>query len=132
MPDVRVPDVCVLVVDDQRPFRLAMRAVLRRAPGFVLAGEAASGEEGVAAAQVLGPDLVLMDVNLPGLDGVAAGTLIRTSRPATLVVLCSTYDRADLPANVTASGLPYLHKADLAADVLRELWRHWRDPAASV
>ncbi|OHV35824.1 MULTISPECIES: response regulator transcription factor [Pseudofrankia] len=114
--------VSVLVVDDQRPFRLAVRAVVRRAPGFVLAGEADTGEAGVAAAESLRPDLVLMDVNLPGIDGVAAGSRIRDADPHTVVILCSTYGKTELPATVAESGMDYLHKADLAPAVLRALW----------
>src|SRR5262245_28456515 len=106
--------VSVLVVGDRRPFRLAARAVVRRAPGCVLAGEAESGEAGVAAAEALRPDLVLMDVNLPGIDGVAAGSRIRDFDPSTVVVLVSTYGQTDLPATVAQSGMDYLHKADLA------------------
>ncbi|MBL7486648.1 response regulator transcription factor [Frankia sp. AgB1.9] len=123
--------VSVLVVDDQRPFRAAVRAVVRRAPGFVLAGEAESGEAGVEAAEALRPDLVLMDINLPGIDGVAAGSQIRAAAPTTVVVLCSTYGQTDLPATVAESGMDYLHKADLAPDVLRDLW-HRRGPEAPV
>ncbi|MBL7500696.1 response regulator transcription factor [Frankia sp. CNm7] len=123
--------VSVLVVDDQRPFRLAARAVVRRAPGFVLAGEAESGEAGVAAAETLRPDLVLMDVNLPGIDGVAAGSRIRDFDPSTVVVLVSTYGETDLPAMVAQSGMDYLHKADLAPGVLRDLWER-RAPGSAA
>jgi len=119
------PAVSVLVVDDQRPFRLAVRAVLRRAAGFVLAGEAETGEDALTAAAELNPDLVLMDINLPGIDGVAAGSRILANAPETVVVLCSTYGRTDLPPAVAASGMDYLHKEDLAPGVLREIWhRH--------
>ena len=63
-------DVRVLVVDDQPGFRAALRALLDRTPGFAIAGEASTGEEGVEAAVLLDPDLVLMDVNLPGISGI--------------------------------------------------------------
>ncbi|CUU60193.1 Response regulator receiver domain-containing protein [Parafrankia irregularis] len=117
------PAVSVLVVDDQRPFRLAVRAVLRRAAGFVLAGEAETGEDALTAAARLRPDLVLMDVNLPGINGVVAGSRIQQDAPGTVVVLCSTYVRTDLPAAVADSGLDYLCKEDLAPSVLRDIWR---------
>ncbi|ABW15830.1 MULTISPECIES: response regulator transcription factor [Parafrankia] len=123
------PAVSVLVVDDQRPFRLAVRAVLRRAAGFVLAGEAETGEDALTAAAELRPDLVLMDVNLPGIDGVVAGARIREDAPDTVVVLCSTYGRTDLPAAVAASGLDYLCKEDLAPSVLREIWSRRTPPS---
>lgn len=121
----------MLVVDDQRPFRLAAAAVVRRTAGFVLVGEAASGAEAVAAAGELAPDLVLMDVNLPGeLDGVGAAARIVARDPAAVIVLCSTYDRADLPSSVAASGCPYLHKADLGSAELRGLWHRFGLPSA--
>ncbi len=61
--------VRVLIVDDQEPFRAVAREVVEAAGDFEVVGEAASGEESVDLAQALRPDLVLMDVNLPGMDG---------------------------------------------------------------
>lgn len=122
------PAVSVLVVDDQRPFRIAVRAVLRRAAGFVLAGEAETGEDALVAAAELNPDLVLMDINLPGIDGVSAGARILADSPETVVVLCSTYGRTDLPPAVAESGMDYLHKEDLAPSVLQEIWRRHASP----
>lgn len=62
--------VQVLLVDDQEPFLRAMSAVVEEALGFEFVGEASSGEESILAAAQLVPDLVLMDVNLPGIDGL--------------------------------------------------------------
>ena len=64
--------VRVLLVDDQRPFLRAMAAVVEETPGFEVVGRAVSGEEAVTVAATLLPDLVLMDVNLPGIDGLEA------------------------------------------------------------
>ena len=72
----------VLVVDDQDPFRRAMAAVVAETDGFVVVGAVASGEESLVAVQELRPDLVLMDVNLPGIDGVEATRRIRQARDA--------------------------------------------------
>src|ERR1035438_7582240 len=72
----------VLVVDDQAPFRFAAKAVLRRLDGFELVGEAASGAEGIALVDELHPDLVLMDINMPGMNGIEAGRQIVAGQPA--------------------------------------------------
>lgn len=121
------PAVRVLAVDDQRPFRVAAGAVLRRAPGFELVGEAASGEDAVAAVEMLRPDLVLMDINMPGIGGIEATRLITTRAGAPVVLLCSTYQRADLPADAQDSGAAaYVHKEELSADLLRRLWAEHR------
>jgi pilus assembly protein CpaE len=115
--------VRVLVVDDRAPFRIAAAAVLARTPGFVRVGEAASGEEAVALAAALRPDLVLMDVRLPGITGVEAAAQVVARAPDTVVVLCSTYARADLPFPIDAPGVAgYLHKEELRPAALRELW----------
>ncbi len=62
-------EVAVLVVDDQAQFRAVLREVIARARGFALVGEACSGEEATEAAAVLLPQLVLMDVMMPGIGG---------------------------------------------------------------
>lgn len=115
--------VRVLVVDDQRPFRLAAAAVLARTPGFLLVGEAGSGEEAVAVVATLHPDLVLLDVRLPGISGVEAAARIAEQEPRTVVVLCSSYARADLPFPLDGPGVAaYLHKEELRPSTLRAVW----------
>jgi DNA-binding NarL/FixJ family response regulator len=65
-------DVRVLIVDDQEPFRLAMAAVVEETDGFEVGGFAVTGEESLTAVSELRPDLVLMDIHLPGIDGIEA------------------------------------------------------------
>ena len=113
----------VLVVDDQAPFRSAMKAVLRRSPEFELAGEAASGSEAIALADELNPALVLMDINMPEMNGIEATRTMVSRHPEVVVILCSTYAAGDLPSEVATSGArAYLNKEHLGADTLRRLW----------
>jgi pilus assembly protein CpaE len=115
--------VSVLVVDDQAPFRLAARAVIRRADGFELVGEATDGDDAVAKALELRPSLVLMDINMPTMNGIEATRRIMAELPDTTVILCSTYQRSDLPPEAEDSGFAaYLNKEELAPETVRRLW----------
>lgn len=119
--------VRVLVVDDQRPFRVAASAVLRRTPAFELVGEAASGEEAIEQVAALHPDLVLMDITMPGIGGIAATRQITEAPGAPVVIFCSTYAASDLPpAAAEAGAAAYLSKADLDAELLARLWADTR------
>ena len=115
--------VRVLVVDDQDAFRRVMSAVVDETEGFVLVGCAASGEESILAAGVLRPDLILMDVNLPGIDGMEATRRLRADTAAAAVVLLSTYDEDDWDGQAQESGaLAYVAKSAFGPDRLSEVW----------
>jgi DNA-binding NarL/FixJ family response regulator len=115
--------VGVLIVDDQAPFRKAARAVVAATPGFDVAGEAESGEEAVELADALDPGLVLMDINLPGINGIEATRRIIAAHPATVVMLLSTYQAGDLPADADSCGAAaYVHKEQFGPNVVREVW----------
>jgi DNA-binding NarL/FixJ family response regulator len=114
--------VDVLIVDDQDAFRSAARTVVAATRGFVVAAEAATGEQAVELNLSAKPDIVLMDINLPGIDGLAATTRIVADRPRVSVLLMSTYRVEDLPAAARSCGAAaYVHKEDLSPSVLREL-----------
>lgn len=120
----------VLVVDDQAPFRAAERAVLSRLPGFTLVGEAASGEEAIEMAGTLAPDLVLMDINMGEVDGIEATRRIVAGRPATMVILVSTYALDELPATARTSGaVGYVNKDELSPKAIRRIWESGGDAA---
>ena len=111
------------MVDDQRPFRVAASAVLRRTPGFELVGEAASGEEALQQVADLDPDLVLMDITMPGMGGVEAARALTAGSAGPVVFFCSTYAVSDLPPAAADSGAAaYINKSELAADLLTRLW----------
>ena len=122
--------VPVLIVDDQAPFRSAARAVITVTPGFTVVGEAESGEQAVELADSLQPSMVLMDINMPGIDGYEATRKITGTHPEILVILVSTYSQNDLAADARSCGAAaYVHKEELAPKVLRELWDAGGDPA---
>jgi DNA-binding NarL/FixJ family response regulator len=95
------PSIRVLIVDDQPLFLAAARDLIALTSGFEEIGEAQSGEQGVALAAALRPDLVLMDVRMPGLDGVEAARLITAAGSAASVVLVSSDPQA-VPAAAAA------------------------------
>ncbi len=115
--------IAVLIVDDQAPFRAAARTVIAVTPGFEVVAEADSGEEAVVQAAASHPQLVLMDINLPGMNGVAATRQILEAAPDTVVILLSTYDASDLPADAATCGAAaYVHKEDFSPDEVRRIW----------
>ena len=110
----------VLLVDDQPVFRRATAAMVRAAGFLQLLGEAASGEDAVDAASLLKPAFVLMDVRLPGIDGIEATRRILRHHPGTRVLLVSTHEAVDLPDGLTSCGaVGFVRKQDLTVETLR-------------
>jgi DNA-binding NarL/FixJ family response regulator len=115
--------VRVLIVDDQEPFRLAARMVVEVTDGFDVVGEAETGEASVEMAQELDPDLVLMDVNLPGIDGLEATRRILAANGPPVVLLLSTYEEADYaPRAAECGATAYIPKAVFGPDRLEAAW----------
>lgn len=123
-PGAPAHEVGVLTVDDQASFRSAARAVVAATPGFRALGEAASAAEALAAAEAVPPELVLMDVRMPGTDGIDTTRRLLARWPQTVVVLVSAgaLDRLP-PACGTCGAVAVLAKQDLRPRALIELWR---------
>jgi DNA-binding NarL/FixJ family response regulator len=120
--------VRVLIVDDQEPFRLAARAVVEATDGFEVAGEAATGEAGVEAARELTPDLVLMDLNLPGIDGLeATRRILEESEGRMVVLMVSTYEPDEYaPQAAEVGAAAYISKSEFDPDRLESAWAEAR------
>jgi two-component system invasion response regulator UvrY len=116
--------VGVLVVDDHVAFREAARELVEATPGFVMLDEASSGDQALALANQLEPDLMLVDVWMPDMDGLATASLLHAAHPGTVVILVSAGDWADLPRDTASCGAAEtVRKQDLTSACLRSLWR---------
>ena len=115
--------VRVLTVDDQAIFRVAARDVIDATPGFETLGEAASGAEALEVSAALDPDLVLMDVRMPGMDGIETARRLRDAHPRAIVVLISLDCAPDVEQRANGCGaVELLHKQDFCPAVLQRVW----------
>ena len=125
--------VRVLTVDDQPLFREAARAVVDATPGFEALEDVTSGEAALARAGRLRPDVVLVDVRLPGMDGLEACRRLCAMRPELVVVLLSADDDPVLRDNAREAGAAgFVAKKDLRPSVLRTLWERHGERAAAI
>ena len=124
--------VHVLICDDQEAFRAAAREVVNATDGFEVVGETETGEESVVAAGRLHPDLVLMDIHLPGIDGLEASRRIKTEQAGVVVLLLSTYDPEDFATRIAGSGASaFIAKASFGSDSLSDAWLNSGGPAGA-
>ncbi len=114
--------VDVLIVDDQPPFRTVARTVVGLIAGWTVTAEAETGEDAVTLAAATHPEVVLMDIHLPGINGIEATRRLLALLPGTTVVLLSSYAVEDLPADAADCGaVAYLPKEDLTPAALAAL-----------
>jgi DNA-binding NarL/FixJ family response regulator len=114
--------VKVLIADDQTLFREGIKDLLENEKSVEVIGEAADGNEVVRLAKKLRPDVILMDIKLPHLDGVSATRLIRKELPNTNVLILSSYeDEAHVMESIQAGANGYLSKMLPAAELVNAL-----------
>ncbi|MGH2571878.1 MAG: response regulator [Actinomycetota bacterium] len=116
--------VRVMIVDDQPPFRQAARMVVEATEGFEVVGESETGEESIELAKTLNPDLILMDVNLPGINGLeATKRILQGSADRVIVLLLSTYEEeVYAPRAAECGAATYIPKSAFGPDRLAEAW----------
>ena len=126
--------VKVLIVDDQAPFREAARAVVEATDGFAVVGESDTGEASVSATRELHPDLVLMDVNLPGINGLqATREILKDSNGVVVVLLLSTYEEEEYgPKAAECGASAYIPKSKFEPDRLSAAWSSAIDQPSSA
>ena len=113
----------VLAVDDHAIFLDVAREVVTSTPGFCWVGGARSGEEGLRAVEALSPDLVLLDMRMPGMDGLEAAHRITARHPGVVVVLVSIDEGSAIGPAIESSGAAALvRKQELGPKLLRRLW----------
>lgn len=124
--------VTVLAVDDHPRFLEAAQAVVEATPGFAWLGGVSSGAEALAAADREEPDLMLVDVNMPEMNGFELARELDDSHPRTLVALISAQDPDELPHDRGGAERTVVRKEILGSAWLRALWRRHRgeDPPA--
>lgn len=112
----------ILIADDHIIIREGLRALLRTEPDFEVVGEAADGESAVAQALALKPDVILLDMVMPRLDGLAAILLIKQNQPEARILVLTSFSEDDkvFPA-IKAGALGYLLKDTSPADLLRAI-----------
>jgi DNA-binding NarL/FixJ family response regulator len=123
--------VGVLLVDDQLVFRQAAHEVIEATDQFELLGDAESGLNALVAFDKLNPDLVLLDVRMPGMDGIETAAQLHERHPDSVVVLITVEEAPNLPAGLASCGAAELvRKQDFGPALLRRLWSTHAPPGA--
>lgn len=111
--------ITVLAVDDRAVFLRAARELIAATPGFCQVGEAESGVEALALAADLRPDLALVDVRMPDMDGIETARRLHASDPDMVVVLISLDEVPEVPSGDVAA---CVRKQELSTRTLQRLW----------
>lgn len=112
--------LCILVADDHELVRRGVRGLLRAPRGWKVVGEAASGREAIEMANKLRPDIAIVDLTMPDLDGLQATRQIREKSPATKVVVLTMHESDQMVRRVLDAGaLGYVLKSDLATHLVK-------------
>jgi DNA-binding NarL/FixJ family response regulator len=107
--------VRILIADDHELVRRGLRSLLGSRPGWEICGEARDGVEAIEMAKRLRPDLILLDITMPRLNGLEAARVIHREVPRTQILILSQHDKDDMSANAFEAGARgYVSKSDVA------------------
>ncbi len=128
-----------LIVDDDPRFRQRVRELLDPEPGITVVGEAVDGLDAIAKARELEPDLILLDIRMPGMNGLDAARQLKAERPELKILILSLYDLEEYRAIARANGVNgYIVKHSLVEELLpviqsieqpRQIWNSDTTPA---
>jgi DNA-binding NarL/FixJ family response regulator len=114
----------ILIADDFKPIRTAVAGILSRQPEWEVCGEADNGPEALRLVTELNPDVVLLDISMPGMDGLRAARLIHESVPSTKIIILSHHDPAQLITDARKAGAQEcVDKGRIAADLVASIRR---------
>jgi NarL family two-component system response regulator LiaR len=102
--EMKVDMIRLVLVDDQPGVRQGLRMLLTLEPDMMVVGEVSNGREALTLVQQLAPDVVLMDVEMPEMDGIEAAAMMRADTPQSAVVMLSIYDDVSTQARAQAAG----------------------------
>ncbi|MFF5294114.1 response regulator [Paractinoplanes globisporus] len=115
--------ISVLLADDQHLVRAGFRSLLRRDRDIVVVGEASTGDEAVRTARELRPDVILMDIRMPGLDGISATKQILAELDSTRIIILTTFETDEYVFAALAAGASGFLTKEIVPDRLREAVR---------
>jgi DNA-binding NarL/FixJ family response regulator len=114
----------ILIADDFEPIRTAVAGILSEQPDWEVCGEACNGTEALRLATELNPDVVLLDISMPGIDGLKTSRLIHESVPSAKIIILSHHDPAQLLKDARKSGAQEcVDKGRIAADLVASIRR---------
>lgn len=117
-----MPSIRLLLVDDHEAVRRGVRLVLAGNPNIEVVGEATNGEEAVEKATELRPEIILLDITLPGISGIEAARIIRKASPDSLIVFLSQHDSLRIVKDALGDGASgYVVKSDAGRDLLNAI-----------
>ena len=112
----------VLVVDDHMVIRRGINSILQAWPQWEVSGEAASGEEAIRLAEDLKPDVIIMDISMPGMGGLEATKIIHKSHPQVKILLLTLHDSLEwVETALRAGARGYVLKSDAEGELMRAL-----------